>query len=232
MPEMLTVTEPAAVRLLTAGRSRQVLGVFLRGENSVAAVARELGVDIRLVHREVLALLEAGLLRLVREQKRGGRPVKVYAAAASAFFVPFSATSAADLTELGGRRNQQFDQLFDLATTRKFAELHREQGRGREWGIRLYVDPDGQIQADTSYEGADLVGADVRYQGPIGLILDVRGEVQLSEAEAKEVQVELIKVLMRLRPKDLQHRQDGTGKPFLLRLGLVGVTEAEVQSLT
>lgn len=49
----------------------------------------------------------------------------------------------------------------------------------------------------------------------------------LTEAEAREVQVELIRLLMRLRPNTLAHEAAGRGRPFLLRLGLVPVTPEE-----
>lgn len=228
---MLTVTDPTAVNLLTRGRARWVLGVFLRGENTVAEVARELKGDVRVVHRDVLALRNAGLLRVVREQKRAGRPVKVYEATAAAFFVPFSATGAAELTELSGLRARRYDALFDRASTRKFASLHHEQGAGREWGVRLYLNAEGLISVDESYEGAELVDAAVRWQGPTGLMLDARAEVCLSAAEAKEVQIELIRLLMRLRPGCFKDAPDGTGQPFLLRLGLIEVTEQELEGL-
>ena len=97
--------------------------------------------------------------------------------------------------------------------------------------MRLYLGAEGQIQVDTSYEGAKLVDAAVRYQGPVGLLLNGRTTFRLTEAEAQEVQIELIRLLMRLRPVSVQHEQQGTGQPFLLRLGLVGVSEDEAQGL-
>lgn len=223
--------EPNAVKLLTRGRERRVLGAFLAAENTVAAAARELQLDIRLVHRDVLALLAAGLLQLVREQKRAGRAVKVYRASAPAFFVPFSATGAAELAELGGERTRRYEALFGQASAREFERLHREQGGGREWGVRLYLAPEGHVQADSSYEGAELVDAGVRYQGPQGVMLDAPALFTLTEAEAREVQTELIRLLMRLRPASLAHESAGTGTPFLLRLGLAPVTAEEADAL-
>ncbi|GAA5515013.1 hypothetical protein Dcar01_03777 [Deinococcus carri] len=224
---MLNVTDAAAVRLLLRERPRRVLGAFLAGEQTVAGAARDLGLDLRVIHRDVLALRAAGLLRVVREQKRAGRPVRVYAAVAPAFFVPFSATGAAGLGELGADRAERYAALFHTAFFREFERLHHEQGGGREWGVRLYLAPEGHVTADTSYQGADLVDAGVRYQGPLGRVLHADAAVTLTEAEAREVQVELIRLLMRLRPNTLAHEAAGRGRPFLLRLGLVPVTAEE-----
>jgi len=198
----------------------------------VAGAARCLDLDLRAVHRDVRALHVAGLLRLVREQKRAGRAMKVYAAAAPAFFVPFSVTGAADLGELGAEHTRRYERLFRSAFGREFERLHHEQGGGRQWGVRLYLTPEGQVQTDQSYEGAELIDAGVRYQGPLGLILRAETTVTLSEAEAKEVQVELIRLLMRLRPGTLAHEARGSGRPYLLRLGLVPVSTEERASLS
>lgn len=199
----------------------------MAGEQTVAGAARDLELDIRVVHRDVLALHAAGLLRFVREQKRAGRAVKVYAAVAPALFVPFSATGAAGLEELGAGAAGRYQELFQTAFYREFERLHHEQSGGREWGVRLYLAPEGHVQADTSYEEAELVDAGVRYQGPLGLVLSADAAVTLTDAEAREVQAELIRLLMRLRPRTLAHEAAGSGRPYLLRLGLVPVTAEE-----
>lgn len=213
------------------GRTRRVLGAFLAGESSVSGAARRTGADIRIVHREVLALTAAGLLHVLREEQRAGRAIKIYAAVASAFFVPFSATDAATLEELSGGYAGHYTELFRQASAREFDRLHRKQSAGREWGVRLYLAPEGHWQTDTSYEGAELIDASVRYQGPVGLMLNADTSFTLSEEEARAVQRELILMLMRLRPLSLEHQQAGTGKPYLLRLGLVPVTVEEAQQL-
>ncbi len=228
---VLHVTDPTAVRLLTHGRVRRVLGAFLSREGTVAGTARELRLDLRIVHRDVRALCAVGLLEVVREEKRAGRPVKVYRAVAPAFFVPFSATGAVELTELGGGFAARYEALYRSAQAREFGRAHHEQGGGREWGVRLYLAPEGHVEVDTGYEGADLVEAGVRYQGPEGLFLHAETVVTLTDEEAREVQAELIRLLMRLRPRTLDHEGAGTGRPHLLRLGLVGVSREEQSGL-
>lgn len=213
------------------GRTRQVLGAFLARESSVSGAAQRTGIDIRIVHRAVLALSGAGLLHVLREEKRAGRAIKIYAAVAPSFFVPFSATDATTLDELSGGYAGHYAELFGQASAREFERLNHEQAAGRDWGVRLYLAAEGHWQTDTSYAGAELIDAAVRYQGPVGLMLDADASVTLSEEEAKVIQRELILILMRLRPLSLEHRVQGTGKPYLLRLGLVPITAAESEHL-
>lgn len=231
MSSVLAVAKPAAVRLLTHGRVRRVLGAFLAAEETVAGAARATGLDLRAVHRDVRALCAAGLLEVVREQKRAGRPVKVYRAVAPTFFVPFSATGAVELPELGPGAAARYEALYRAALAREFRRAHREQAGGREWGLRLYLAPEGHVETDVSYEGAELVEAGVRYQGPRGLFLNAETVVTLTDEEAREVQAELVRLLTRLRPGTLAHEGAGTGRPHLLRLGLVGVTPGERDEL-
>ncbi|WP_221090071.1 hypothetical protein [Deinococcus aquaedulcis] len=231
MSSVLTVTEPAAVRLLLRGRSRQVLGGFLGMERPVTPVARQLGLSVQATHREVQRLLAAGLLRRGARVPRSGRAIQQYVAPATAFFVPFSTTPAASLGELGLDRHRRYDALLQDATQATFERLHREQGGGREWGLRLYLDADGQVQADHCYEGAALVGAAQQYQGPLGLLVETRSALWLTPEEAREAQLALISLLQGLSAQSERHQQRGTGHAFLLRLGLVEVAAQDARAL-
>lgn len=123
------VTEPGAVRLLMQERSRRVLAAFLGRENTVAQAAHEVRLDIRVAHRDVQALVAAGLLTVTREEARKGRAVKHYRAVSDAFFVPFAATTAADLAEWHGPGAAELDALFLRAAEREFARVLHEEGR-------------------------------------------------------------------------------------------------------
>lgn len=68
---------------------------FLGRERTVSQAAAEAGCKLSAMHYRVGTFVEAGLLKVVREQKRAGRPVKVYRSVADAFFVPFQLTTHA-----------------------------------------------------------------------------------------------------------------------------------------
>lgn len=224
------VTDPVAVRLILHERVRQVLSRFLEEENTVAQVARQTGLDIRVVHRDVRALLAAGLLVQTREQARAGRDIRHYRSVARAYFVPFSASAAADLADWHRAPYAELDAMFHAAAEREFERALREHGGGREWGLRLYTGPTGP-QTDEGYVDAELREPLSGWQGPPALMLRGSPVVRLSDAQAGEVQRDLIMLMMRLRDLDTQNAASGAGRPFMLQLGLAPLTAEEQAAL-
>lgn len=66
---------------------RRILFAFVR-EDTVAAVAKRLGLPLSRVHYRVVRLSALGLLRVVEMVPRRGRAVRKYRTAAEAFLVP------------------------------------------------------------------------------------------------------------------------------------------------
>lgn len=48
------------------------------------------------MHYRAKTFLDSGLLKVVREEKRAGLPVKIYRSIADAFFIPFELSNHAD----------------------------------------------------------------------------------------------------------------------------------------
>lgn len=230
MSSLQRVTDPAAVRLILHERVRQVLSRLLEQENSVAQVARQTDLDIRVVHRDVRALLAAQLLRVARMERRAGRAIRHYRAVASAFFVPFSASDAADLADWHRAPAADLDRLFHRAAEREFDRALREHGGRREWGLRLYATPDGP-QTDECYFDAELREPLSGWQGPPALLLSGTPAFQLTDAQVGEVQRELIVLMTRLRDLETHNAASGSGRPFLLRLGLAPLMAEEQAGL-
>ncbi len=79
---------------------QRFLEPFVARECTVARAAEELGVAANSLLYRVERFQAAGLLRVVREEKRAGRAVKVYRSVADAFYVPFALTRAETLEVL------------------------------------------------------------------------------------------------------------------------------------
>ena len=75
-------------------RRRLVLALALR-ERSAKELSDGLGVELKRLHYHVTALLQLGLVTVARERARAGRPVKLYRAVSSRFFIPDSAAPTA-----------------------------------------------------------------------------------------------------------------------------------------
>lgn len=95
---------------------------------SVSALAGLTGADLKRLHYHVTALQKLGLLIVARAQKRGGRPIKFYKAAAEAFFIP------ADLVPHSPSRALEDELRGALA---RLADLAHE-------GVLYHLDDDGK----------------------------------------------------------------------------------------
>lgn len=80
-------TKSAAALFGHPGR-RRILFAFAGSDRSLSEVAALVGMPMNLLHYHVQRMLSAGLLRPRGRVARAGRPVLLYRAAASAFFVP------------------------------------------------------------------------------------------------------------------------------------------------
>lgn len=72
-------------------RRRRILTAFMGRESSLTEAAERLAMPLNGLAYHVGRLLELGLLRVAREQKRAGRPIRHYRAAADAFLIPAAA---------------------------------------------------------------------------------------------------------------------------------------------
>lgn len=224
----LEVTDPAAIALLLRERPRRVLAAFLSGETTVSAAARQTGLDLRVVHRDVQALTRAGLLRVTGLERRAGRPVKHYQPSADAYFVDHLNTPAADLGELTGTFAGRTYGLFHHAADREFSRALRESGR--RWGWRLYATPEAPGYQMTQGSPADRrVSALQEWQGPAALMLQGFPVFRLTDDQARELQRDLI-LLMR-KGEAYEQANAGTGRPFLLPVGIAPLTEQEAAGL-
>lgn len=216
------VTDPAAVTLLAHDRTRRVLGAFLGREQTVAGAARGAGLDLRVVHRDVQALTRAGLLRVIREEARAGRPVKVYRACADDLFVDARHLPPPDAQAAA------LDTLFHHAVGREFRRALSDFAPG--WGLRVYATPDapGFAVLEGPRSAKPLSALD-EWQGPPARMLSGTPSARLTAAQVTEVQRDLI-LLMR-KVADFTAANDGAGQPVLLRLGLAPLTEDELRGL-
>lgn len=208
--EWHTVTRPAAVRLLLSPRYQPVLRRLMLAEWAVADLARACGLPLNAAHHRVQTLVRHGLATVTRTRPRRGRPVRLYRAAAEAFFVPYAATPAASLGALVAGREQDFTRRFDRALLALGQGLVRDE---REIGVRLYRSEGQQVVQDLTPQAGHFDPAALLQPGQPAVAL-ISEPLHLDREEAKALQRELVELYGRYADRP------GPGS-YLLRLHLV-----------
>src|SRR5262245_62019200 len=96
----MRVNDPDAALWLADPDRRRWLAPFVGRDRTLAEVGRELDVPVNAVLYRTRLLLKHGLVRMVGEQRRRGRPMKLYTAAAGGFIVPLTLVPVATLDGL------------------------------------------------------------------------------------------------------------------------------------
>jgi len=207
-----TVRDPVQARLLTDAESLAYFDLFVAREMTVKAAAEEMGCSLDTMLYRVKRFLAAGLLEVVRTEKRAGRPIKHYRSSADAYFIPFEVTPFADLEErlaeaLSGRRKTM---------THGLAKLLREFG----WlGVRVYRDGSGEVWHDTAPDiVTNMEPGDPTFPAMVQTSMDV----YLSREEAKALQLELFELIKRYQPRGVQRER---AQHYLLEVALVPVAQ-------
>jgi len=86
------VSDQAQARFLTDPAKKTFFVPYLARERRIGEAAAEVGCSVNRMLHQVRTLLGCGLLRVLREEPRAGRAVKVYRSVHDAYFVPFQAT--------------------------------------------------------------------------------------------------------------------------------------------
>jgi predicted ArsR family transcriptional regulator len=82
------VVDLRAAASFSKPRQRRLVLEMAGRERSLKQLAEATGMPLNLLHSHIGRLLDLGLVRVVRRERRHGRPVKIYRAVAEAFFVP------------------------------------------------------------------------------------------------------------------------------------------------
>lgn len=183
---------------------------------SLKEAADALEMPLNSLHYYVQKFLTLGLLEVTSVQKRGGRPIKRYKAAAEAFFVPFSAFDHADLHEHLRERDASLWPLLH----RSAAAFYASQAAGAVWG-RRFEWRNGRLEAhtgpapDTPFDLLDFLAKE---NTPAFLLSwDL---THLSLDEAKAFQRELIALGERFGGRA------ETGQSYLVHVALVPLVKS------
>lgn len=189
-----TVSDPEQARLLSEPRFQAAFRPFLAREVSASTAADELKLDLNAMLYRIRVLSKAGLLQVVREEKRQGRPMKIYRSVHDAYFIPYEATPFADLEE------RLWQQQLPEARERAHIQARRLQAGGI-YGQKVFRDERGETWVQSSASGEeDLDWLDPQRPASI----DYWTDLLLSEPESREMQRLLYDLLQRYAPASAQ----------------------------
>ena len=181
--EAHSVTDPRLAALLTDPLARRYYEPFVARTLSVKAAADEAHCTLDAMLYRVRVFVKAGLLRVVGQQRRKGRAIKLYRTAYDAYFVPHQVTPFATLEERFYKTTEPF--------VRQWARLSavRLRARGVE-GVRLYRDRYGEFWAESAASVTSLGGLDVQNLADPArpAAFDIMSTLYLDEAGARDLQ--------------------------------------------
>ncbi len=187
---------------------------FLARDTTVGEAAAEVGCSPSTMLYRVRTFVRAGLLRVVQERPRAGRPIKVYRSSHDAYLIPYALTPFATLEE-------SFYASY-ASTAREIARSMAQRFADRTWdGYRLFRNAYG----DTWQEGApDALQANVLDDPDREVAFDFSLHAHLTPDEAKTLQAELYAYLTRYLPYGTPAGRPGAS-PYLFSVVLIGVEE-------
>jgi hypothetical protein len=130
----MTVADPRQAAVFANSKLRRLLMLFAGGPLGVGEAAARSGIEIKRLHHHVVRFQRLGLLRVVAERPRAGRPIKLYETAAPEFFVPDEVA----LAPFGERLARE---LRDSLAT--------ERARSSAQGMLFSLGPGGEPMART-----------------------------------------------------------------------------------
>lgn len=205
------VRDPEAARVLTDAAQLRYFAPFLAQDRTIAQVAEETGSKLNTAYVRTRRYLELGLLRVVREEKRAGRAVKVYRSVADVLYVPLA--GPVDLENY-----LRWNGFWEREIVKGLLYAHGEGSR--RWGSRVYRDAEGVLTESLALGPRE--DYDPTAPGEPAMFNRFHDSMYLDYPDAKAFQREL-DALMR------KYGSRGGAQRYIVRFNLVPVPEdAEV----
>ena len=190
------------------------LALFMN-ETTLSEVADKLDISLSKLSYHVNKWLEYNIIEVVREEKRAGRPVKIYKTTNQRFFIPFHLTPSASLEDLLVAMTRDVHEIAMRETA------HTLKKAGDNWGILWEAaEESGAIRGSPSpYPGSStqtLLEQLETEDGPISHFNFAK--LKLDFPTAKALQKELL--ALHEKYQDLQQEKQ---QSYLLQLGITSL---------
>lgn len=129
---MIEIAEKINCNVLLHPTNQRILGECMLKACTLKDLVEELHLDMSEAHYRVQQLTRAGILKVDREEKRAGRPIKYYIPTQEKFFLPFKDTPYNTLVDF---MSQQLTPILQ-----RFVELvFRNAPHLGEWGLGFEI---------------------------------------------------------------------------------------------
>ena len=203
------VKDERAAALLLDSETVNLLSPFIGAKKSVKEVSDEMGIKLANYYFYVKQFERTGLIKVVEEVARAGRPIKRYQAVADEFFIPHTLRP---LLEHYGKDELSLHKTMWQAILQAWTTSSESVDT---WGLRFYKHP----ELGLSVMGARSSGEpwDLLTEGPV--ILPYWRKLKLSQEKARAMQLELHNLLERYT------QEQDEGDPYLIRLAMAPLSE-------
>lgn len=207
-------------RLLSSPESLRFFEPFVARDCTVSQAAKEVKCKVDTMLYRVNLFVKTGLLKVVNQQARRGRSVKVYRSSADAYYIPFEITPFEDVEAFFQKSRKANDDIL----LPRFAQAVRKAGRE---GRIIYRDDKGEVWSssagslDDTFTGLEDTGKlEQRLREKRQMAENSNDILWLTEAEAKEFVLELYKVWGKYKRDD-----KGERKPHFFEFAFVPMDE-------
>ncbi len=202
------INSSEAADILMNPKTLRQLEPFLAKPCTISQAAHETHEKANTVLARVKRFEKLELVKVIKEEKRGGRPIKHYQSTANIFFVPYEATTAETLEVMMQERDLYFASLL-----RRGVVQARTEDIGT-WGTRIYKDQRGRLQIQTAVtpdKNYTMLDADRP-----AVLSAWRDSVYLDYQDAKALQKEMFQLLQKYNQKEGAQR-------YIVRLGMAAI---------
>jgi DNA-binding Lrp family transcriptional regulator len=184
---------------------------FMGQQKSISQASKDTHLKLNAMAYRVKRLEHKGLITACGIEKKHGREMKTYTACSKRLFIPLDQTPKQTLEALFEHEGNHLERLINKSII-KVKEQLREEANSKQWGIRLYLDEQGEVQGDLAFSPEEKLELDASTAPALVDIVDL--SFKLDFADAKKLQKELQEL-------EQKYKRKPGGQNYIFRVALV-----------
>lgn len=195
--ELRVVTDARAVAVLLDPEFVSTLKPFMAGPCTIRHAAEMLDMRLERLYYRAQRMLELGLLEIVREEPRRGRPMKVYQSSAEAFFIPFHSTPFERVEDLIIRNEESWSRRLVKSVAKALtADVDLDR-----WGLNIAFRDGYLMFGYIMHPPQESTGPQANADDADGVSSEWTTDYYLSASDVEQMVTEVYEVLNRYRER-------------------------------